>query len=62
MNLTNASGNPVNTDDTGFATAARGTLLFSDVKNNVVYALTANNGFTLNQAYSADKTIIVWIY
>lgn len=56
LNLTNASGNPVNTDDTGFATAARGTLLFSDVKNNVVYALTANNGFTLNQAYSSDKT------
>ena len=56
LNLTDASGNPVNTDDTGFATAARGTLLFSDVKNNVVYALTANNGFTLNQAYSSDKT------
>lgn len=56
LNLTDASGNPVNTDDTGFATAAHGTLLFSDVKNNVVYALTANNGFTLNQAYSSDKT------
>ena len=56
LNLTNASGNPVNTDDTGFATATKGTLLFSDVKNNVVYALTANNGFTLNQAYSSDKT------
>ncbi len=56
LNLTDASGNPVNTDDTGFATTAHGTLLFSDVKNNVVYALTANNGFTLNQAYSSDKT------
>ncbi len=56
LNLTDASGNPVNTDDTGFATAARGTLLFSDAKNNVVYALTANHGFTLNQAYSSDKT------
>jgi len=56
LNLTNPSGNPVNTDDTGFATATKGTLLFSDVKNNVVYALTANNGFTLNQAYSSDKT------
>ncbi len=56
LNLTDASGNPVNTDDTGFATAARGTLLFSDVKNNVVYALTANNGFAVNQAYSSDKT------
>ena len=56
LNLTDTAGNAVNTDDTGFATAARGTLLFSDVKNNVVYALTANNGFTLNQAYSSDKT------
>ena len=28
----------------------------SNVKNNVVYSLTANNGFTLNQAYSSDKT------
>jgi hypothetical protein len=56
LNLTDANGNPVNTDDTGFATSSKGTLLFSDVKNNVVYALTANNGFAMNQAFSSDKT------
>lgn len=56
LNLKDASGNPVNTDDTGFATSSTGEIIFSDVKNNVVYALTANNGFTLDQAFSSDKT------
>lgn len=47
---------PVNTDDTGFATSTKGTLLVADVKNNTVYAITAKNGFTLDQAFSSDKT------
>ncbi len=47
---------PANTDETGFATSTRGTLLFADVKNNIIYQLTATNGFALNQAFSSDKT------
>ena len=59
LNLYTISGGvqtPANTDETGFATSAKGTLLFADVKNNVVYQLTATHGFSLNQAFSADKT------
>ncbi len=52
-----ANGNaPANTDETGFATSTKGTLLFADVKAGIVYALTANAGFSVNQAYSSDKT------
>ena len=56
LSLYSPNGSPVNTDDTGFATSTSGTLLVADVKNNTVYAITAKNGFTLNQAFSSDKT------
>jgi|GEM_PF-749563 len=56
LSLFAPNGNPVNTDDTSFATSTNGTLLVSDVKNNIVYAITAKNGFTLDQAFSSDKT------
>ncbi len=56
LSLFDPNGNPVNTDDTGFATSTKGTLLVADVKNNLVYAITAKAGFTLDQAFSSDKT------
>ena len=55
LNLHDANGNPINTDDTGFATSSHGVLLFADSKDNVVYALTSTNGFAANQAFSSDK-------
>ncbi len=54
--MTGGVQTPANTDETGFATSAKGTLLFADVKDNIVYQLTATDGFALNQAFSADKT------
>ncbi len=56
LGLHDASGNPVNTDDTTFATGTAGSLLVSDVKNNIVYRITSANGFSLDQAFSSDKT------
>ena len=56
LSLFDPSGNSVNTNDTGFATSTNGTLLVADVKNNLVYAITAKAGFTLDQAFSSDKT------